>query len=607
MDVRNSDSAARVRRRIFSNAAPQLCVHTAVPLMISLTRSSVWCLAAVFVLGVGCTANHYRKSADKDVYRAIAQRTPMVPNMDTNFTIEQTNKLQFEQFRVNTNAFDFMGPDAGREVGARILSLNDALLIAVRRNRAYQLRKEQLYTTALTLTLARYRFTPIFTGNGRAAIIGQTERAVDVVVDPVTQQPKVLLSDNLVEQQRVAGNGTINASWLIRDVGLITASFTADFLRYITGDPRTLTSSQVGATLTRPLIRNAGFKQQVEQLTQAERDLLYDLRAFAQYRKTFSVQVASAYYAVLGNRDTVKNNYLNVLSSRQNAERTRELAREGRVTQSDLGRLDQQVLTTESAWNNALRTYKQSLDNFLLSQVGTAVDTRILLDDAELRALEIRDPEIKAEDAVSIALAARLDYLNSKDRYQDSVRKVDVAKNFLRPQLDLVSSVSLRNEPNQSKGFPVPDIERYNWNAGFTFDLPFDRQAERNSYRASIIAERQVARAAEQQADEIRLEVRDSWRSLESAKRNSEISKLGVELAERRVEEQTLLAEVGRAKAQDQVDAQNDLITSKNQLTQALVSHTIARLQFWASTGILYIKDNGQWKELKDGDTKPTP
>jgi len=576
--------------------------------MNSLTRCrGTWLCAALIVFGVGCTANHYRKSADKEVYKAIGQNTPAVPNMDTNFTIEQTNVLSLEGLPVTTNVFDFLGPDAEREVGAHVLSLEEALLIAVRHNRAYQSRKEQLYITALNLTLARYRFRPIFTGGGRARIIGQTEQAISVVVDPVTQQPKVLLSDNVIEQRRVAADGFLSVSWLIRDIGLITASVSADFLRYVTGDPRALTSSQAGATLSRPLLRNAGYKQQIEQLTQAERDLLYDLRAFTQFRKTFSVQVASAYYGVLGIRDTVRNNHLNVLSSRLNAERSRELAREGRITQADLGRLEQQVLTTESDWNNALRAYKQALDNFKLLQLGIAVDTRIALDEAEFRALEIRDLQIQPDDAVQIGLAARLDYLNAKDRYQDSVRKVDVTANALKPQLDLVSAVGIRSPPDQSSGFPVPDINRYNWSAGLNVDLPFDRQAERNSYRAALIAEKQAVRALEQQADEIKLDVRESWRTLDQAKRNFEINQLGVQLTERRVEEQNLLAEVGRANAQNQVDAQNDLIRSKNQITQALVSHTIARLQFWANTGILYIKDNGQWRELKDGDAQPTP
>jgi outer membrane protein TolC len=566
-----------------------------------LTRyRSGWLCAAVILLGAGCTANHYRKSADKDVYRTIAQRTAEVPNMDSKFTIERTNGFSFEHLPAGTNLFEFLGADATNELGAPILSLEEALLVAVRHNRAYQLRKEQLYRIALELTLARHRFTPIFTGAGRARVIGQTEQAIDVIVDPVTQEPKVLLTDDLVEQRRVTADGSVNVNWLIRDLGLLTASFNADFLRYITGDPRALTSSQVGATLTRPLLRNAGFKLQIEQLTQAERDLLYELRSFAQFRKEFSVQVASAYYSVLGLRDTVRNSYLNLLSSRQNAERTRELAREGRVAQAELGRLEQQVLTTEGAWNNALRSYKQSLDLFKLNQLGVAVDTLIVLDDAELEALEIRDPKVQQDDAVEIALAARLDYLNSKDRYDDAGRKVDVAKNFLKPQADLVATVGLRNPPDQRSGFPLPELDRYAWSAGVNVDLPFDRLSERNSYRLAIILQQQAARALEQQADEIRLDVREGWRALDQAERNFDISRLGVQLAERRVEEQNLLAEVGRAKAQDQVDAQNDLITSKNQLTLALVSHTIARLQFWANMGILYIKDNGQWRELNE-------
>src|ERR1041384_2652278 len=75
------------------------------PFMNSLARSSgAWLCAALIVFGVGCTANHYRRSADKDVYKAITQRTPMVPNMDTNFTIAQTNLPSLERLPVTTNA-----------------------------------------------------------------------------------------------------------------------------------------------------------------------------------------------------------------------------------------------------------------------------------------------------------------------------------------------------------------------------------------------------------------------------------------------------------------------------------------------------------------------
>ena len=146
-------------------------------------------------------------------------------------------------------------------------------------------------------------------------------------------------------------------------------------------------------------------------------------------------------------------------------------------------------------------------------------------------------------------------------------------------------------------GFPLPASPVTNTTPALNLDLPLERKAERNTYRAALIAQQRAARAVEQQRDEIELQVRDSWRTLEQARRTYQISEIGVKLAERRVEEQELLAELGRAKALDQVDAQNSLLSSKDQLTQALVAHTIARLQFWDNMGILYIKDNGQWQE----------
>src|SRR5439155_12454358 len=105
-------------------------------------------------------------------------------------------------------------------------------------------------------------------------------------------------------------------------------------------------------------------------------NLLYALRDFTRYRKDFAVQTASAYYGVLQNRDMVRNNYANLLASRKNAERTRELAKEGRVAQADLGRLEQQELSAESQWISSLNTYKKSLDDFK-TQLGLIADSTL--------------------------------------------------------------------------------------------------------------------------------------------------------------------------------------------------------------------------------------
>ncbi|HWV99169.1 MAG TPA: TolC family protein [Candidatus Acidoferrum sp.] len=572
--------------------------------MTSLRAKAVVGLSLVLLLA-GCTASHYRKSADKEVYSTIRSKTPGVPNMDTNFTIEQTNLVLLEGLPVITNVPEFLGADGQRERGARVLNLEEALNIAVRCSRAYQSRKESLYLSALNLTLDRHQFAPIFSASANANYGGETAKAETFVIDQVTGNLIPVFSDNLVERQLTTDSGSIGASWLIRDVGRLTAQLNSTFQRFISRGPdpadpfSTLNQSSLTASFTRPLLRNAAYKSEQETLIQAERQLLYDLRDFTRYRKDFSVQIATAYYGVLGNRDAAHNNFLNLQSSRKNAERSRALAQEGRITQSDLGRLEQQVLSAESAWINSVRSYQQALDNFKL-QLGLNVGSNLVLDDGELESLQIRDARLSVDESIQVALAARLDYLNAKDQLADAVRKVELAVNFLKPQVDFSSSVTLSSNPNRTGGFQIPDPQRYSWNAGLFIDPGLDRMGERNSYRSALIARNRAARAIEQQEDDIKLQVRDSWRTLDQAKRNYEISEVGVKIAERRVEEQNLLAELGRAKAQDQVDAQNSLSDSKNQRTQALVTHTIARLQFWDNLGILYIKDNGRWEETQD-------
>ena len=107
--------------------------------------------------------------------------------------------------------------------------------------------------------------------------------------------------------------------------------------------------------------------------------------------------------------------------------------------------------------------------------------------------------------------------------------------------------------------------------------------------------------------DQVRLQIVDGWRNLDQARRNYDIAELGVQISERRVEEQTIRSELGRGTARELVDAQNAMIASKNERTSALVAHTMARLRFWRDMGILTVGENGKWEEMKDGEVKAHP
>src|SRR5256885_2189769 len=407
----------------------------------------------------GCTAAHYRRSADKEAYRLIREKTAFVTNMEPHFTIEQVTQINLTLPATHeTNGF--LGDAAQAEIGAGILSLDKALEFAVKYSRTYQQRKELLYLTALSLSLARHQFTPMFSAGDAAAYTVTTLPRLGLN----SENEIVVLNDHFTETRLFENRSLVGVDWLIRDIGRITAAFTTDFIRFVSGDPRAAVDSQLAATFTRPLLRDAGFKTDIENLTQAERDLLYGVRDFVRFRKDFTVQTASAYYGVLGNRDAVRNSFLNFQSSRKAADRTRDLAAEGRTTQSDLGRIEQQELSAETAWVNAIRTYQRALDDFKI-QIGIAVEARIVLDDKELEQLKVHHPKVNVNDAIRIALAARLDYQNAKNRQDDSARKVALAADQFKPQLDFVARGAL-NSPVKSHGFTFPEVANYDWSVG---------------------------------------------------------------------------------------------------------------------------------------------
>jgi outer membrane protein TolC len=554
--------------------------------------------------------------------------------MDKEFTIEQEPAPPLDDLPVLKEAVPFLGEATQSESDAKILTLEKALELAVKHNRSYQNQKESLYLEALALTLERHQYTPIFSGKGTAGYRGtpvdithystlaEAMQAAPGVVDEIGRlagTPADLISrySSLVEQagtvtglsashvdviedRDVSGNTQLGVDTLLKGGGRIAVDLTSNFLRFLTGDSRVSTSSALVGDFTQPLLRGAGKKVAAERLTQAERDVLYALRAFTRFRQEFTVKICGEYYNVLQERDTVRNNWNSLERFKTNVDRERAFAAEGQRTQAELGRLEQAQLNNEDNWTGSVRRYKQALDQFKI-ELGLPVSAPIVLDDAELDALKkqgVLHPTINSDDAVKVAMTARLDLYTEYDKTEDAGRKVYVAANALKPGLDLLAGVKIPSDAGDN--FQNLDFERYRWNVGVDTDLGLDRKQERNSYRAALINAERAKRELDLAKDEISLEVRDAWRTLDQARRAYEIAVKGVQLNQRRVEEQNLLAELGRATALNQVDAQNDLNTAENDLTAALVSHTVARLQFWRDMGILFIKSNGQWEEVKD-------
>lgn len=574
-------------RRAFSSAAHPF------PVMRRLNRKELQlCSAALVCAGfvASCTPTVYQTRADRETYGILYQKTAAVENVSPSDTdIEPPAPVAFDDLVSEGGSPGYLGRVGSLESGAKVLPLDKALHTSVTHGRAYLDEKEEVFLDALDLTLARFRLQPMFNGGG------ELEWASDSRSARLQQGMTELVADNTFAR---SANGGFN--WLYRTGARVSADFTRDFLRFTTGN-RSVNQSALAVSVVQPMLQGGGTLVTLEALTQEERNLLYSLRDFADFRRFFVVAIVSDYYAVLQARDRVRNNYAAYQGFLKNLERDEALAEEDRRTQTELGLLRQAALQAESRWINAIQDYESQLDSFKI-RIGVPVDERLILEQSELQQLRIEDPDVTREQAVEIALVSRPDLQNSKDRVEDAARQVKVAENGLLPGVDISMDYQTLSDPGDTT--PSINWDRRRWEGAVDLDLPLDRKAERNIYRASLVFLQRAERADELARDTAKFEIYEQWRAIEQAKLNYRIAEQQVELAQRRLEEQLLLDELGKGEARDLIDAQTDLLDAQNQRTSTVVDHFLARLRLWRDMGILYVSEDGSWAKALRNESR---
>ena len=548
-------------------------------------------LTAVFL--TGCSTTHYKEKADLEAYRLIGEKTDLVPGMTDDISIEPREAPDFSHLPKSDKTYKFFGDAIDSEVDHYIISLEEALELAVKHSREYQSRKESLYTEALRLSVERHRFDPIFSGDISAHHTWDTR---DELVTDINNLTKI----DVVSQTSGSVSTGLGVSQLMAGGGRLAFSLTSNFFQFLTGNSGESASSVVVGTFTQPLLQGAGRKIAMENLTQAERNLLYELRDFTRFRKEFSVQITSNYYNVLRNKDSVNNNYLGFKSLESSLAREQAFQQEGLITPGQVARLEQSKLSADSNWTRSINTYQESLDRFKIL-LGISMDETLVLDDNELIQLTEGDPIVPGltlDEAMEVALVTRLDLYTQMDQVLDAERRILVAANGLKPRMDLL----LTSRVNSKDGNRVSalDFQRHEYTAGLDIELPFERKSQRNNYRTSLINLEVARRSAEAFIDNVKLDVRNAWRSLEQANRDYAINLISVDLNERRFEEETLKSELGEGSINDLVDAQDALTIAQTALTGSLVRQRIALLEVWRDVGVLYVNNEGQWEKQTD-------
>lgn len=554
-------------------------------------------LTAAGSLLAACSGTAYRNSADSETYAAIAGKADLVPGMTEVVTVDEQRTVDLDGMPVNSLRFEFLGDSADSEINSSVLSLNDALDLAFRHSKDYQTRKERLYLEALSLTLDRYRYAPIFSFNSGGEyqwdMDDQFVTDMETLTGIDTPTQRVTASSSEMYQ----ADTSLGVRYLLRGGGSVALNLTNNLRRFLSGDVSELSTGALIGSITQPLLRDFGAAIETEALLQAERDLLYELRNFTRFRKSFAVQVASSYYNVLLNRETTKNNYAGLLANNLSLERERAFQAEGLRTLLDVGRLEQATLQQDLRWTTSIARYQRSLDAFKIL-IGLNAEDAIILDDNEMTLITesgMSAPELDLDRALDLSVQTRLDLYTELDQVQDASRRIDVAANALEPSLGVTLSASVPAAGNGE--FGDVDFDNAVYAAGLDVEMPLDSKAERNTYRRALIDYEAATRAYTLALDNVKLEVIDAWRRMDEAGKGYDINLASVEINERRVEEAELRAELGLGNVQDTVDSQNDLTAARTDLVRSIVDYNISKLEFWRDVGLLYVDDSGQWEE----------
>jgi outer membrane protein TolC len=446
----------------------------------------------------------------------------------------------------------------------QIFDLFQALEYAVQHSREYQNRMEDLYLATLDVTLERHLFSPRpFARTGLEYTGGQLD---------IGYRSALNVTNTVGIRQQLPYGGEIVAQGLF------------DIVRALNDNVSNGESAQAALSGTIPLLRGAGLVN-LESLISAERELVYEVRAFEEFRRQFVVQVASQYFRLLTLQQSIVNRRVTYISAARLTEQSYAMYAAGRPNTNFLSvqRAQQQQFRAENDIIRAEDNYQSALDDFKVT-LGMPVEQPL---DIVPIALDVTPPNT-TEDAIKTALRYRLDLQTATDRIEDSRRNVQIAKNGLLPDLDLTASSSIGNRT----GAPGSEIDSRSleYRAGVNLDLPVDRLAERNSYRRSLIFLERAQRSWSELRDTIVGQVRDDLRAIRSAESTLDIQQRNIDLAQRRLDYSNELLVLGRASdSRDSVEAQNSLLDALDSYESARATYQIQILQFLRDTGTLRI------------------
>ena len=226
-----------------------------------------------------------------------------------------------------------------------------------------------------------------------------------------------------------------------------------------------------------------------------------------------------------------------------------------------------------------------------LSVIQLRVRTQLIL---------LQPVELDMDEVVRIALANRLDLMNRRGVVVDARRRIELAADAMEATVDLVTEVTVNTDSLLENRQPVDfHSDQSEFRVGLSLKTPLDRRRAQNNYRSAQIAYARARRNYMAAEDQVKLDVRKHFRSVQMLEDNFEIKRRALRIAafelDQAIEFGKRPGNKGMQQGLNLSRALDNILDVQDDLIDRWVEYETARLQLFRDMGTMRLDERGFW------------
>jgi outer membrane protein TolC len=466
---------------------------------------------------------------------------------------------------LSLGALAFPGPAAAES--AR-LTVDDAVRMAVQRNLGLQ---AETYNPAIAETdirKARSIYDPAL-----SAFLGHRgENMQSGPVSAAAERTRNFDADASLDQLLPTG-----------------ATASAAFTNFLYKDNLGISASryaqpELTLSFSQPLLKGLGKRVTERGITTADDALDLSLANWNQVALNTAAEARNRFLALVKARESLATRKASLAVARRVHEENEARVKAGVLAAFELQDSELGVLAREKDLLDAELAERDAADQLRLT-LHLPPETLLELPDTPWT--DVPDPSEK--EALEIALRRRPDLVKARTTLRTAEFNEEVSRNLALPALSVEGSAGVTATATDF-GNAIEDMgtgKNQNWAIGLRFSVPLGNNSARADLAAARLKAIQARVGVAVLEEATGLEIRSALRALETRRKQEEVSRKGVSVAETRLASFLKRGKLGLATTKDVLDAEANLTQAREVFSGARADFQSALTSLWKSTGEL--------------------